>query len=148
MCNLHFEVLSLLALPATQPFLNMGERLKNHNRVIIREIKLRWNSSNTAVIALTILLVTVSVVAKGDPSTATSASASQPLTHATRMVYSKGDQERWSDTAFNDESWTDFLLAGLPAEKSNYWIRNHVTLTNSDTEMPYDHAVMVGILGS
>jgi hypothetical protein len=72
----------------------------------------------------------------------------QPLTFPDRVVYIEGDQKFWSKQDFDDSKWTDIFLTGLPAKQTQYWIRNHLTLLNSDTAMPYDHAIEVGILGS
>ena len=93
-------------------------------------------------VLLAIVLLSPAVTAQG------TAADFNPLTHPDRIVYAEGNHKLWSKQAFDDSEWTDIWPAGLPVEKTNYWIRNHITLTNSDTAMPYDHAVMVGILGS
>lgn len=108
---------------------------------------MRWNFSIVASIVLAVALLALGVTAEGSPTEGT-AEGFQPLTYPVRVVYSEGDRKPWSEQAFDDTEWTDIWAAGLPAEKTNYWIRNHVTLINSDTAMPYDHAVMIGVLGS
>jgi hypothetical protein len=105
-------------------------------------LKLRRNISIITLVHLVIVLLSPEVTAQGNTQDA------NPLTHPDRIVYAKGDNKLWSKQGFDDSGWTDIWPTGLPAEKTNYWIRNHITLTNSDTAMPYDHAVMVGILGS
>jgi hypothetical protein len=108
---------------------------------------LRWNISIVASIVLAVVLLPPGATAQGSPAEGT-AEGFQPLTYPDRVVYSEGDSALWSEQGFDDSGWKDIWIAGLPAEKTNYWIRNHVTLINSDTAMPYDHAIEVGILGS
>ncbi len=70
------------------------------------------------------------------------------ITYIRRAVYAQGDDKDWANRHFDDKKWSDVASMGLPSEQTLYWIRNYVDISNSNAELPLDHAVAVGILGS
>ena len=73
---------------------------------------------------------------------------SDSTTGASRAVYMEGDNLDWSDKEFDDTHWLNVATEGLPKEQTRYWVRTDFDLSNSDTVLPHDHAVMLNILGS
>ena len=69
--------------------------------------------------------------------TTTSVAVTKNDTHI-RSLYSEqlamqSSKADWASLTFNDGEWKSIAQYGLPAQQTQYWIRNHLTVASPET---------------